>query len=86
MAGIRKKVTPHTLQHSFSTHLLEFGVDLRYIQELLGHSSPETTMLYTHVTKKSLMQIESPLDKVVQGIMSSDKKNEKLTLSRGDLG
>jgi len=81
LAGIKKKVTPHTLRHSYATHLLEFGVDLRYIQELLGHSSPETTMLYTHVTKKSLMQIESPLDKIVQGMSAMDKKNGKLTLS-----
>ena len=84
LAGIKKKVTPHTLRHSYATHLLEFGVDVRYIQELLGHSSTKTTMIYTHVTKKSLLQIESPLDKVIQGMTANDKKNEKLTLSPRD--
>lgn len=54
-SGILKKVTPHTLRHSYATHLLENGIGLRYIQELLGHSKPETTMVYTHVAKKDLL-------------------------------
>jgi len=62
VSGINKRVTPHTLRHSFATHLLENGVDIRYIQELLGHSKPETTMIYTHISKKQLMKIQSPLD------------------------
>ena len=62
--GIKKKVTPHTFRHSFATHLLEDGVDLRIIQELLGHSSSRTTEIYTYVSRKNLMNIRNPLDKL----------------------
>jgi len=61
-AGIKKEITIHTLRHSFATHLLESGADLRYIQELLGHKHIKTTEIYTHVSVKSIGKIRSPLD------------------------
>jgi integrase/recombinase XerD len=61
-AGIRKLVTLHWLRHSYATHLLESGTDLRYIQELLGHQSSKTTEIYTHVTTKGIQNIRSPFD------------------------
>jgi len=60
--GIRKTVGPHTLKHSFATHLLEDGTDLRYIQTLLGHNSSKTTEIYTHVATNIVKGIQSPLD------------------------
>jgi site-specific recombinase XerD len=76
LAGIKKRVSAHTLRHSFATHLLERGTDLRYIQTLLGHESSRTTERYAHVTKKGFENIISPLDIMAKG----------LTLGEGNRG
>lgn len=81
LAQIKKRVTPHTLRHSYATHLLENGVGIRHIQELLGHSKPETTMIYTHVTKKDLLNIRSPLDTALITLSTKDKDQQKPFLS-----
>ena len=61
-AGIKKRITPHALRHSFATHLLENGTDIRYIRDLLGHANISTTLIYTKVSNKDLSRIKSPLD------------------------
>ena len=61
-AGLKKRLTPHTLRHCFATHLLEDGYDIRTVQELLGHRDVKTTMIYTHVMKKGARGVKSPLD------------------------
>ena len=67
-AGIGKRATVHCLRHSFATHLLEDGVDLWYIQEILGHKSSRTTEIYTHVARRDILKITSPLDRFTSAI------------------
>lgn len=67
-AGIAKDVHFHTLRHCFATHLLECGVDLRVIQELLGHKSPQTTAVYTHLTDRSLDRLGAALEEIAAGL------------------
>lgn len=73
-SGLEKKATVHTLRHSFATHLLENGTDIRYIQQFLGNSSIKTTTIYTHLTKSAVDKIQSPLDRMVEN--NSNKKIE----------
>ena len=61
-AGIKKKVHPHMFRHSFTTHLFERGIDIASVQNLLGHSRPETTLSYSHFSKPKMFNIKSPLD------------------------
>lgn len=72
-SAITKKATVHTLRHSFATHLLENGTDIRYIQQFLGHSNIKTTTIYTHLTKSAVDKIQSPLDRMVE-----TNKNKKI--------
>ncbi|MEQ9186183.1 MAG: tyrosine-type recombinase/integrase [Cryomorphaceae bacterium] len=65
-AGIHKQVHPHMLRHSFATHMIEDGVNLRYVQSLLGHSRPETTQIYTHVATEHLMKLKNPFDALIE--------------------
>jgi len=76
-AGISKHVTPHTLRHSYATHMLELGIDLRYVQAFLGHKKPETTMIYTHISSEKVDQMVNPLDELFKEelVALSDKRN-----------
>ena len=72
-SGIQKRVTPHTLRHSFATHLLEAGTDIRMIQALLGHSSLNTTQLYTHISSDQMKKIQNPLDSLIGRTIAEQK-------------
>lgn len=80
-AGIDKVVTPHVLRHSYATHLIDAGVNLRHVQDLLGHSKPETTMIYTHVSIQKLINISSPFDQLLKknGVLESQINDKGFT-------
>jgi site-specific recombinase XerD len=67
-SGINKRATVHTLRHSYATHLLEAGINLRQIQENLGHNSPKTTALYTHLTAQALQQTQQVINQLMEGL------------------
>ena len=76
MAEIRKRVTPHTLRHSFATHLLEQNTDIRVIQVLLGHSKLETTALYTRIATNTIRAVMSPLDRLAPLMSKKDEPKD----------
>lgn len=82
-ASITKNVSPHTLRHSYATHCLELGVDLRYVQSLLGHTRPETTMIYTHISNAKIEKLASPFDELVSEEMKSFQDNVHKKLGKG---
>jgi integrase/recombinase XerD len=77
-AGITKHISPHTLRHSYATHLLEAGADLRTIQVLLGHRKIEHTIVYLHLSRKHLMAVANPLDTIDVSRPESAKLSRKL--------
>jgi site-specific recombinase XerD len=77
-AGIQKRVSPHTLRHSFATHMLEAGADLRTIQVLLGHAELADTAVYLHLSRRHLQAVASPIEAIVVSRPDTAKRSRKL--------
>ena len=75
-AGVAEWSTPHTLRHSFATHLLQANVNLRYIQSCMGHESPETTQIYTHIVSINNNVVRSPLDRIIDKMKKDEDSDE----------
>ncbi len=75
-SGLTKKGSIHSLRHSFATHLLDSGIDIRYVQELLGHKDIRTTMIYSHLSKPAVNKVQSPLDKLMDSIESNEDESD----------
>jgi site-specific recombinase XerD len=76
-AGIKKRVSPHTLRHSFATHLLENGADLRTIQLLLGHAELEATTVYLHLSRRHLQAVVNPIETMPISVLETVKRSRK---------
>ena len=75
-SGMTKKGSIHSLRHSFATHLLDSGIDIRYVQELRGHKDIRTTMIYSHLSKPAVNNVQSPLDRIMDSTESDEDESD----------